>query len=1141
MRPVRADVAAGLSRHPARGGIKPPLLILLFAALPASAQFSTTFGWNPLGPSGVSTRVLAVVADPRDTSTLLFASPGGGVWRSTNGGSDWSALTDAAATQQICSLAMDPNNPDKLYAGTGDERSPRPGPGVLRSLDGGKTWTMAQGFSTRPVCAVAVDPQDGKRVLAGSTDGIFRSTDSGQTWTRVSTVAAQNLAYSPAANGIVYAAAASADFFNNPSASSPLLRSTDAGATWTPVTVPAGQPANPRTLNRAAVAVGDAGVVYLALSYQEVNASFVDLYSSSDGGVAWNTASRATSGGGQVALLYDGTNRILYLGAGLPLRVTPDFQSLTSLATGPSNINSLALLSGAVIAASDTGLTSVPLNRTPTSALPLPSIGQFLYVNSDPTNTSITYAGSNEGLEILPPLGLWQKAISTPIGPMQAVPTSPVNVYAMGNTSFYRSTDAGATFKAFMAIAAGEFRAPFPPLLVDTINSALLFTAGQKVYRSMDGGQTWAAISAALEPGTFNVVVTLAFAPAVRQTMYAATACLPDVAPAGTRCAAASRIFRSTNGGVTWQQVSVVDGLVNRIVVDPRVAFQVYVTVGAYPGGPSTTAGLLSGQLLRSRDGAVTWEDIRSNLPDTLFNTLVIDPQFTGLFFQPATTLYVGTDLGVFATFNSGLQWVAINSGLPNVPVTDLNLRQPNSFLRAATFGRGIFQARGDRISSALAIVPLGTTVSVVQGQSAVVNLALANNSSSGADWNLTTRDPWLAASPASGHIDPLGSANIQLTITTSSLAAGSYRTQVRVNELWPDGSVRFSQDFLLSLRVTMPPAKLLAVSGNGATGAPGSAVTLVVQALDADGNPLSNLNVQFRITSGSGQLNPPNAVTDTQGRAGSTLTLPSSAGTVRVAATAAGLTATFTLTVVKPLAPSLNSGAAVNAASYVAGGSLAPGSIVAIFGTELSGATAAAAEFPLPTALAGASVGIGSVPAPLFFVSPQQVNVLVPFDVSFGASTLRVEVQTPLGNVTSNEIEVNLAPAAPGIFSLSADGRGAGLFFKGDSSLVSAQNPARRGALVTFYATGLGAVDPPVISGNPASAGEPLNRTVVMPTVSVGGQEATVQYSGLAPGFVGLYQINILIPQTVTPGSNVPVNLRIGTAISNTVTLPVQ
>jgi uncharacterized protein (TIGR03437 family) len=169
--------------------------------------------------------------------------------------------------------------------------------------------------------------------------------------------------------------------------------------------------------------------------------------------------------------------------------------------------------------------------------------------------------------------------------------------------------------------------------------------------------------------------------------------------------------------------------------------------------------------------------------------------------------------------------------------------------------------------------------------------------------------------------------------------------------------------------------------------------------------------------------------------------------------------------------------------------------------------------------------------------VSPLQIKALLPVDVLPGAYEIRVEVASQ----RSNEVQVTIAAFDPGIFTVNETGRGAGIFVKEDGSVVTAANPADRGSGITFYAAGLGAVNPPVAPGQPGAEAEPLNRTVRAPRVFFDSYAADVIYSGLAPGIAGRYHVTVHVPTLLSPATNISVSLTIGGFSSNRVTIPVR
>jgi uncharacterized protein (TIGR03437 family) len=204
-----------------------------------------------------------------------------------------------------------------------------------------------------------------------------------------------------------------------------------------------------------------------------------------------------------------------------------------------------------------------------------------------------------------------------------------------------------------------------------------------------------------------------------------------------------------------------------------------------------------------------------------------------------------------------------------------------------------------------------------------------------------------------------------------------------------------------------------------------------------------------------------------------------------------------------------------VNAAGF-SGSQLAPGEIISIFATNLAFTTAQAREFPLPRELGGTSVTLGGVSLPLFYVSPGQINAQVPFEASPGSAALVVK---QVGTNQESSVTVTLAATAPGIF-VAADGVTALAVDAPSGRLITAENPAAAGSVVTLFASGLGAVNPPVASGAAGALQEPFNRTTQTVSVTVGDRAAEVLFSGLAPGYAGLYQLNLRLPSPLPTGT---------------------
>ena len=239
--------------------------------------------------------------------------------------------------------------------------------------------------------------------------------------------------------------------------------------------------------------------------------------------------------------------------------------------------------------------------------------------------------------------------------------------------------------------------------------------------------------------------------------------------------------------------------------------------------------------------------------------------------------------------------------------------------------------------------------------------------------------------------------------------------------------------------------------------GAPGSTLAepMVVEASESNALPVAGAEVRFSATGGA-IVTPATATTDASGRAQTSATLGSAVGPYTITASVVGfdeVQAAFTAIALTPA--QVPEGSAVNGASFApAPAPVSPGSIISIFGTSLAAKTQLASSLPLPTTLGNVTVRVDGIAAPLFFVSPGQVNAQVPFEIS--GTTATVEVDN--GTLPSAPIALGIAPATPGIFTLSQDGTGPGAVLHPDSSLVRLTSPATANEVVAIFCTGLAA-----------------------------------------------------------------------------------
>jgi uncharacterized protein (TIGR03437 family) len=235
---------------------------------------------------------------------------------------------------------------------------------------------------------------------------------------------------------------------------------------------------------------------------------------------------------------------------------------------------------------------------------------------------------------------------------------------------------------------------------------------------------------------------------------------------------------------------------------------------------------------------------------------------------------------------------------------------------------------------------------------------------------------------------------------------------------------------------------------------------------------------------------------------------------------------------------PSFTANGIVNGASFAKGG-IVPGEIATLFGSNLTSSTGInlTSGLPLVTTFLNVSVMVNDKAVPLFAVDDvngqEQINFQVPWEVASGPIA---NIAVMNNGTTSATISVPVLAAQPGIINYNTAGGNFGVILHSNFQLADSAHPAVPGETVLIYCTGLGAVSSPPADGAAANG----QSTVVMAKVTMGGVNATVSFSGLAPGFVGLYQVNAKVPAGLASGNH-PVVINVGGSSSNSVLLPIQ
>lgn len=666
--------------------------------------------WSSLGPAPIDTPAytgrIAALAVSREQPNLYYAGgASGGVWRSRNGGSGWSPLTDDLPSLAIGALAIDPADERVIYAGSGEANYAYHslyGAGLYKSTDGGRSWrVLAAGtFSGRTFSrlVVGVDGvvwaavaraggthrgREGAREHPdrGGPVGLFRSEDGGETFVRVRNglprAAASDIDLAP--GGRVFAT------FGDPfgHGRNGIYRSLDGGRRFRRLNI--GLPG--RRIGRISVAVSpaDADRIYAlvaAPATRETTGGFapggadtLGLLRSDDGGERWVLLDpgqvQPSYGQFYSAIAAHPTDPDIVVLGGLVLVATKDggrrFEELSLLHV---DIHDLAFdAAGRLVVANDGGVERIDdLDRGAISRnRRLGTVQFYPGLALDPVDPEVVLGGTQDNGTNVRVEGEWTLIFGGDGGWTLIHPQNPAIYYVQfqGVGNLFRSADSGLSFvEANGGIAPGDRTAFQAPVLFHPDDPSRMYYATQRLYESVDGGLTWSPLSGDLTAAPW-AIRCFAISPPDPTRFYAVTS--------------DGRLMVSSNGGRSFQQAR--DGvagwprIMRQIAVDPLDSARAYVADMRFAGD----------KVLATADGGTTWRSIAGDLPDLPVSTVAVHRE------GDARLLFAGTDRGVYLSRDEGATWQAFGDRLPNAPVMDLVVDAARRRLVASTLGRGMW------------------------------------------------------------------------------------------------------------------------------------------------------------------------------------------------------------------------------------------------------------------------------------------------------------------------------------------------------------------------------------------------------------------------------------------------------------------
>ena len=689
-----------------------------------------------IGPALMGGRISDIAVHPLNSSTWYVAAGSGGVWKTTNAGVSWTPVFDEQQSYSIGDVTLDPNDPDVVWVGTGENVSGRHvgwGDGVYKSLDAGKTWTNMGLKKSEHIGKILVDPRNSQNIFvaaegplwsAGGDRGLYKSTDGGATWKHILEIdentGVTDIEFHPDNPDVIYAAAYERRrhvwglMAGGPNGG--IYKSSDAGATWKKLVN--GLPQGDVGKIGLAVTAANPGLVYATIEADDENKGF---YRSEDQGESWTKRNSYISGGTGphyymeltasprtadlvfqmdvfLHVTRDGGNHFNYLGTG-----REKHSDNHALWIDPQN--DLHLLAG-----TDAGLYETFDQGTTWRHFPNLPISQFYKLAVDNDLPFYNILGGAQDLGTL-------------FGPSRTMTTEGVRnqdwYVPLGADGYHVAFDPEDSNIAYMEFQQGYmFRhhrdsdelvhiqpQPAPgeaperwnwdtPILISPHNASTIYVGSQRVWRSDDRGNSWQAVSDDLT--TNQNRYELGYQGRVwsvddlhdngAMSKYATlTGISESPVTAGVLYTGSDDglVHVTADGGASWQKADSLPGVPARSFINDIEA-SLYDTDTVFVVADAHKVGDFSPYVFVSTNRGRNWRSISGDLPDgTIAWAIQQDHENEDL-------LFLGAEYGAYFSVNGGTNWHRL-AGAPTIAFRDIKLQRRDNDLVGATFGRGFY------------------------------------------------------------------------------------------------------------------------------------------------------------------------------------------------------------------------------------------------------------------------------------------------------------------------------------------------------------------------------------------------------------------------------------------------------------------